>query len=67
MQYDEFIGQVQHRARLANSEQAVRATRATLETLGRRLFGGEMAHVRSQLPPEFQPLFEAGSEGPLKA
>jgi hypothetical protein len=33
MKHDEFIGQVQHRARLS--------TRATLETLAERLAGGE--------------------------
>jgi uncharacterized protein (DUF2267 family) len=52
MQYDEFIGQVQHRARLAATDQAVRATRATLETLGERLFGGEADDLAAQLPEE---------------
>ncbi len=52
MQYQEFLGQVQHRARLATLEQATTATRATLETLGERLFGGEAGNLASQLPPE---------------
>jgi uncharacterized protein (DUF2267 family) len=133
MKYDEFIGQVQHRARLASSGEAVAATRAALQTLAERLTPGavdnlaaqlpreigellrapvtagmadrfslndyfhrvsgsegadlpaavfharvvievleeavspgEIAKVRAQLPAEFDPLFEAGSEGPLR-
>jgi uncharacterized protein (DUF2267 family) len=41
MKYDEFISQVQRRADLASREEAERATRATMETLGERLAGGE--------------------------
>ena len=52
MQYDEFIGQVQHQAHLASREDAVRAIRATLETLGERLFGNEADHLAAQLPRE---------------
>jgi uncharacterized protein (DUF2267 family) len=52
MQYDQFVGQVQHRAQLADGGQAVHAIRATLETLGERLFGGEAEELASQLPAE---------------
>jgi uncharacterized protein (DUF2267 family) len=52
MQYDEFIGRVQNRARLGTSGEAVRATRATLEVLGERLFGGEAEDLAAQLPRE---------------
>jgi uncharacterized protein (DUF2267 family) len=52
MDYHQFMGQVQHRARLATFEQAVKATRATLETLRERLYGGEAANLASQLPEE---------------
>lgn len=52
MEYHEFLGQVQHRARLGSFEEATRATRATLETLGERLFGGEAGNLASQLPLE---------------
>lgn len=52
MNYDEFIGQVQHRARLSSRAEAERATRAFLETLAQRLSGGEPKHIASQLPPE---------------
>lgn len=52
MQYDEFIGQVQNRARLASKGEAVKATRATLYALGTRLFGGETKDLAAQLPDE---------------
>jgi hypothetical protein len=37
MQHDEFVGQVQARARLADTGRAESAIRATLETLGERI------------------------------
>ncbi len=52
MKHDEFIGQVQHRARLSSRGAAERATRATLETLAERLAGGEAKDLASQLPQE---------------
>src|SRR5260370_16536893 len=52
MKHDEFIGRVQHHARLPSRGDAERATRATLETLGERLAGGEPKDLASQLPPE---------------
>lgn len=52
MDYHEFLGQVQHRARLSSFEEATQAIRATLETLGERLFGGEAGNLAAQLPPE---------------
>ncbi len=52
MKHDEFIGQVQHRARLSSRGEAERATRATLETLAERLAGGEANDLAAQLPPE---------------
>jgi uncharacterized protein (DUF2267 family) len=50
--HDEFIGQVQQRARLASRGDAERATRATLETLGERLAGGAVDNLAAQLPRE---------------
>jgi uncharacterized protein (DUF2267 family) len=50
MQHDEFIGQVQNRAKLPSRGEAEGATRATLETLGERI-------------PE---LVDAGSSGSLE-
>ncbi len=52
MKHDEFIGQVQHRARLSSRGEAERATRATLETLAERLAGGEARDLAAQLPQE---------------
>ncbi len=52
MKYDEFVGRVQNRARLADSGEAVRAIRATLQTLGERLYGNEADHLAAQLPNE---------------
>jgi uncharacterized protein (DUF2267 family) len=50
MQFDEFIGKVQHRARLASRGEAERVTRAVLETLAERLAGGEAKDLAAQLP-----------------
>jgi uncharacterized protein (DUF2267 family) len=52
MKYNEFLGEVQHRARLSTTEQAVSAVRATLTTLGQRLAGGEAKNLAAQLPAE---------------
>ena len=52
MQYSEFVGHVQHRARLDSQNDAVRATRATLETLAERIGGGEPSNLAAQLPDE---------------
>lgn len=52
MQYDEFVGEVQNRARLPSRGDAVRAIQATLETLAERIAAGEASHLAAQLPPE---------------
>lgn len=52
MNYQEFIGQVQHRLELDEMGAAVRATRATLTTLGERLQEGEATDIASPLPRE---------------
>ena len=52
MDYETFVGLVQNRARLGSREAAIAAIRATLETLGERLVGGELKDVASQLPRE---------------
>lgn len=52
MNYNEFIGQVQHRLELPGPGEAVRATRATLTTLGERLHEGEATDLASPLPME---------------
>jgi uncharacterized protein (DUF2267 family) len=52
MQHDDFIGQVQARARLSSRGDAERATRATLETLGERVPEGLADNLAAQLPHE---------------
>lgn len=52
MQYDEFVGKVQNRSQFGSSGEAVAAIRATLQTLGERLFGNEAEDLAAQLPRE---------------
>jgi uncharacterized protein (DUF2267 family) len=52
MSYEDFVGQVQHRAQLASTGDAVSAIRATLETLAERLTFEEARDLASQLPKE---------------
>jgi uncharacterized protein (DUF2267 family) len=52
MQHDEFVGQVQARARLADTGRAESAIRATLETLGERIPEGLAENLAAQLPRE---------------
>lgn len=52
MNYSEFMGEVQNRLELPGPGEAVRATRATLTTLGERLHGGEASDLASPLPME---------------
>jgi uncharacterized protein (DUF2267 family) len=52
MQHDRFIGQVQSRARLADTGQAERVTRAVLETLSERIPDGLAGNLAAQLPHE---------------
>lgn len=51
MQFDKFVGEVQHRARFGTQGDAMRAIYATLETLGERLYGDEADNLAAQLPP----------------
>lgn len=52
MQHDQFIGQVQARARLSSRGEAERATRSVLETLGERIPEGLADNLAAQLPTE---------------
>jgi len=60
MTYDHFVGQVQHRAKLASTGEAVRAVEATLQTLAERLDEHEAKHLASQLPKTMQPYLQPG-------
>lgn len=62
MKYDEFIGQIQSRARLGTLGDAVKATRAVLETLGERVPGDEIKDLAAQLPSEIAHYFSQKSE-----
>lgn len=61
MQFNEFLGQVQHRAQLPSTGHALAATRATLVTLGERLAGGEPGQLAAQLPREISHFLRSGS------
>jgi len=63
MKHDEFIGQVQHRARLSSRGDAEIAARATLETLAERLAGGEANDLASQLPRGLAEYLRTGLAG----
>lgn len=66
MQHDEFIGQVQNRARLASRGDAERATRVVLEVLRDRLAGGQPENLAAELPQEIGiHLQGGGGEEPL--
>lgn len=58
MNFDHFVGQVQHRARLSSSGEAVRAIQAIFQTLSERLNAGETKDLVSQLPREFAIYFQ---------
>jgi len=54
MNFDEFTGEVQHRLELPGTGEAVRAIRATLTTLGRRLPEGNAEDLAASLPMEIK-------------
>ena len=64
MQFDPFLGQVQARARLADRQQALSATRATLQTLAERLDPGEAGDFAAQLPRELGDIVRQSARGP---
>lgn len=52
MKYDEFVGEIQHRAHLPSRGAAETAIRATLETLAERIPEATAHHLADQLPHE---------------
>ena len=52
MKGEQFIAEVKNLAELDTTEDAEKATRATLETLKERLAGNEPSNLAVQLPPE---------------
>lgn len=63
MNYNEFVGAIQHRLELAHPGQAVRATRAVLTTLGERLHEGEATDLASPLPMEIDRFLNDADSG----
>ena len=54
MNFDEFTGEIQHRLELPGTGEAVRATRATLMTLGQRIPEGNANDLAASLPMEIK-------------
>ncbi|MGF1507812.1 MAG: DUF2267 domain-containing protein [Chloroflexi bacterium] len=52
MQFHEFVGHVQNRAKLPSEGAAVHAIHSTLETLADRLTSEQVDHLAAQLPRE---------------
>ncbi|SEW21255.1 DUF2267 domain-containing protein [Natrinema salifodinae] len=50
--YTDFVGEVQHRIEAGTQAEAVRTTRAVLETLGERVDEGGATDIASPLPME---------------
>lgn len=54
MNFDQFVGQVQHRLQLSDTGRALRAIRATLYTLGHRIPEDNAEDLAANLPLEIQ-------------
>ena len=54
MNFDEFTGTVQHRLEFPGTGEAVRAIRATLQTLGSRIPAGNAEDLAASLPMEIK-------------
>ncbi len=64
MKYQEFIKKVAERGRGIPRDEAETITRATLQTLGERLTGGEARDLAAQLPQELQSELTSAPEEP---
>ncbi|WP_435319457.1 DUF2267 domain-containing protein [Haloarchaeobius sp. TZWSO28] len=63
MNFSEFVGQVQHRLSLPDEGEALRASRATLSTLGERLQAGEAKDLAASLPMEIDRFLTTAESG----
>lgn len=61
----EFFDRVDERDEAADEPRAVYHARVVMEVAQDAVTGGEVDDVRSQLPEEYAPLFEAGSQGEM--
>src|SRR4051812_5876896 len=57
MNFDHFVGQVQHRAQLPDTGSALWAIQAAFQSLAERLDAGEAKDLAAQLPRPFQIYF----------
>ena len=62
---DEFFERINEKDGGVDLPGAVYHARVVVEVLGDAVTQGAMEHVRSQLPDEYGPLFEAGSQGEM--
>jgi len=62
---DEFFERVNERDEGVDQPRAVYHARVVMEVLREAATKGAMDDVRSQLPDEYAPLFEAGSQGEM--
>ncbi|SFB69465.1 Uncharacterized conserved protein, DUF2267 family [Halobiforma haloterrestris] len=61
--YNDFIGEVQHRVEAGTQAEAVRTTRAVLETLGERVGEGGATDIAGPLPMEIDRYLLAADHG----
>jgi uncharacterized protein (DUF2267 family) len=62
---EEFLKRVNEKDGGVDQPRAVYHTRVVMEVLQEAVTEGEMDDVRSQLPDEYAPLFEAGRQGEM--
>jgi uncharacterized protein (DUF2267 family) len=62
---DEFIERVARRESVRKQDAAFHA-RCVLEVVDEATTGRTMSHIKEELPQDFRPLFEAGSQGEMK-
>lgn len=63
MQFHDFVGKVQYRAKFDSLDPALRATRATLTTLAERMAGNEPKDLAAQLPREIAEYLDMEGKG----
>jgi len=64
MNYDQFIKAVKDSGQFASRDAAIKATKATLETLRERLLGDEAGNLAAQLPADLAECLR-GREGQM--
>ena len=63
---DEFFERVNEKDPSVDKPRAVYYARVVIAVLQDAVTQGEIDHIRSQLPREYNPLFEAGSQGEME-